>query len=317
MAHIPAARSGGTPWADLRRSLGEIQELARHNPGLTGFMRFRAEQAAGAPSERGAWVPLHGISPYLVCAVICSEDRTFFRHGGIWWSELWRQTRVAAKKRSGVRGVSTITQQLARNLYLHPERSMRRKLQEAILARRLERALTKERILELYFNLIEWGDGFWGVEAAAARYFGAKPAELNPVQAVMLASLIPAPRRPLRDQNALRAIGMQKRLTIDLYACGVLSYEEAGAVAGRVRALEQAIQRGEQAQEVFRRNEELAIEPTLRGRPEITTRSVIADQCGYERSQRLAALMRRCKKAGRRPDLPLWWTDEPSTAAGA
>jgi monofunctional biosynthetic peptidoglycan transglycosylase len=270
-------------------------------------MRYRASVAGRVPEpDVGSWVALDDISPYLVCAVVRAEDRGFFRHRGFWWSNTWVEIRAARRDGRGVRGVSTITQQLARNLYLHPERSMKRKLQEAILAWRLERVLTKERILELYLNLIEWGEGIWGVEAAARRYFSRTPADLDPVQAVVLASMVPAPRRPLVDLNAQRALKTQKRMANHLYGCGILSLDEMRELRERILYLEQGIADGIPALELFRRTAELAIEPTLRDRPHISTRALVADGCGLDRCTRLSAFTRSGgPEAAAR--LPLWW----------
>ncbi|HEX8273685.1 MAG TPA: biosynthetic peptidoglycan transglycosylase [Longimicrobiaceae bacterium] len=306
--------TAGRGWLHLGRSLREAGRLARVNPGLTGFMRHRASQAGPKPEpDTGSWVALEDISPYLVCAVVRSEDRGFFRHRGFWWSNMWVEIKLARKEKRGVRGVSTITQQLARNLYLHPERSMTRKLHEAIVAQRLESALTKRRILELYLNLIEWGDGIWGVEAAARRYFGRTPAEIDPVQAVMLASLIPAPRRPLVDRNAKRAVSTQNRLMFHLYGCGIVSSDEWGQAVDRVVYVGQSIDEGIPALEMFRRPE-LAIEPTLQDRPEISTGALLADDCGMDRCNRLMALV---QASGRQiiSRLPLWWTGDPDQVA--
>lgn len=311
MAKEGASQAPGTGWLQLWRSLGEAGQLAHANPRLTGFMRYRASQAGGVPEpDFGSWVALDDVSPYLVCAVVRAEDRGFFRHRGFWWSNVWVEIRAARREKREVRGVSTITQQLARNLYLHPERSMKRKLHEAVLARRMESVLTKERILELYLNLIEWGEGIWGVEAAARTYFSRAPAELDPVQAVVLASMIPAPRRPLLDRNAKRALRTQRRMTYQLYGCGILSRDEMREVLARIAYLEQAIADGVSAPELFRRSAELAIEPTLRDRPPISTRGLIADDCGLDRCTRLLSVTR--SGGPQDPDqFPLWWTGEP------
>lgn len=267
-------------------------------------MRYRAAQTGGAPDPDGVtWVALHDISPYLVCAVVRAEDMTFFRHRGFWWSQIRAQIRNALRNRRQVRAVSTITQQLARNLYLHPERSMRRKLQEAVLAWRLERALTKERILELYLNLVEWGPGVWGIGAASRYYFSRTAAEIEPVQAMVLASMLPAPNSALYGRNAQRALAMQNRLTIDLYACGILSSDEADRAKERIAELRRAIDRGV-AGDLFR---ELAIEPTLRDRPDITVRRLVAEDCGWEQTVALKAHLDRFGWPEHCPPLPLWW----------
>jgi len=141
------------------------------------------------------WVSLDGISPLMRRAVLIAEDDKFFSHGGFDWSEIRQAARKNLEKRRVVRGASTLTQQLAKNLYLGDQRTLTRKAEEALLAVRLERALSKRRIFELYLNEIEWGDGIYGAEAAARRHFGVSAAELSPRQAVLLAAVIINPRR--------------------------------------------------------------------------------------------------------------------------
>ena len=127
--------------------------------------------------------------------MLIAEDDAFYSHDGLDWDQMQEAARENMEKKRIVRGGSTITQQLAKNLYLGEERTMLRKLKEIILAVRLERALTKHRIFELYLNLIEWGDGVFGAEAAARRYFGVPASELSPRQAALLAAVIINPRR--------------------------------------------------------------------------------------------------------------------------
>src|SRR5262249_2138420 len=136
-----------------------------------------------------------GISPMLRAAVLVAEDDKFFSHGGLDWKEIQASARTNLKRGRIVRGGSTITQQLAKNLYLGDARSVSRKIKEAMLAGRIENALPKRRILELYLNLIEWGDGIFGCEAAARRYFGVGANDLTPRQALLLAAVIINPRR--------------------------------------------------------------------------------------------------------------------------
>ena len=314
-----AAHTAGMGWLHLCRSLGEVRRLSHANPRLTGFMRYRMSRAGPAPEpDLGSWVALHDISPYLVSAVVGAEDWGFFRHRGFWWSNTWVEIKAARREKRGVRGVSTITQQLARNLYLHPERSMKRKLHEAVLAWRLESVLAKERILELYLNLIEWGEGIWGVEAAARTYFARTPAEVDPLQAVVLASMIPAPRRPLVDQNAKRALSKQRRLMLHLYGCGIVSKDERRQANEKIAYLERAIEDGTPALEVLRRTGEMAIVPTLLDRPQISVRGLIADDFGRERSTRLEAFVAQAQGRPLAPRLPLWWAGEllPETPEG-
>ncbi len=176
----------------------DLDPLARRAPARTALMKERIDEAG----ERGQrlridqrWVAYESISPLLRRAVLVSEDDAFFSHNGLDWNGM----REAAKKdfEAGrvVRGGSTVTQQLAKNLFLGDARTPVRKLREMALALRLEQTLTKRRIFELYLNLIEWGDGIFGVEAAARRYFGVSAADLDPRQAILLAAVIPNPHR--------------------------------------------------------------------------------------------------------------------------
>jgi membrane peptidoglycan carboxypeptidase len=155
-----------------------VRDLVVVNPRDTAFTRARGQVL-------GAWAPLEKISPVLACAVVKAEDRNFFHHRGFEASRLG----------------STITQQLAKNLFFGPERTLHRKLREAFAARALERTLDKRRILELYLNVIELGDGVWGVADGARRWLGVAPDQVDAFEAALLAGLIPAPRAPLESDN--------------------------------------------------------------------------------------------------------------------
>jgi monofunctional biosynthetic peptidoglycan transglycosylase len=140
-------------------------------------------------------VSLDRISPRLARAVVASEDASFFGHAGFDWDEIKNAAGQNWKAGRTVRGASTITQQLAKNLWLGTERSYVRKLREALLAVKLERTLSKRRILTLYLDVAEWGDGVFGAEAAAHRWFGTGARDLSAAQAATLAAMLPAPRR--------------------------------------------------------------------------------------------------------------------------
>jgi monofunctional biosynthetic peptidoglycan transglycosylase len=144
-------------------------------------------------------------------AVIVSEDAAFFGHRGFDWHEVRQAVRDAWRERRPPRGASTITQQLARNLFLSPSRNPVRKLREALIARRLEAALSKDRILELYLSVIEFGPGLYGVEAASRRYFGVGVSGVSPRQAAELAATIPSPRR---HNPATRTREFQRRVDL-------------------------------------------------------------------------------------------------------
>lgn len=164
-----------------------------HTPRCTAMMRFRSDcgqlaLSAAKRSDRRA-TPDHGSSRTLERMVIIAEDSRFRTHHGIDFVEM-REALAAG----GRRGASTITQQLAKNLYLSPSRSIFRKLKEAVTAVRLESALSKDRILELYLGAAEWGPGIWGVSAASQAYFGVPPSRLSNAQAAALAATLPQPR---------------------------------------------------------------------------------------------------------------------------
>jgi monofunctional biosynthetic peptidoglycan transglycosylase len=174
-----------------------VSELARRPPRTTAFIeRYRAEQrAAGASGGvQWTWAPYAAISPYVKRAVVVAEDIRFFAHQGVDLDEVEDALERAVERKAMPRGASTITQQLAKNLWLSPSRSPLRKVREAILAWQLERTLSKRRILELYLNVAEFGPGVYGVEAAARRYFGRSAAELGPLEAARLAAALPSPR---------------------------------------------------------------------------------------------------------------------------
>jgi monofunctional glycosyltransferase len=195
---------------------GDLQE---RNPERTSFMEHRLQEARREGRElniRHHWIPLTTISPNLRRAVLAAEDDRFYQHGGIDWRALgeevryqgdttfsWRsrEDRQALREalryyranRDEVKGRSTITQQLAKNLYFTPERSLLRKVNEAVVTRRLERSLTKDRILEIYLNVAEWGPGIFGAQAAALAYFERGAQELTLEQAAALAATLPHP----------------------------------------------------------------------------------------------------------------------------
>jgi len=178
-------------------TLPDVRVLAATNPPTTAFIELRKAEAAEAGRKftvRQRWVPYTQISNNLRRAVLVAEDAAFFDHDGIDLKELRASLEMNWEEGRFTRGASTITQQLAKNLYLSPSRNPMRKLKELFITRRLEAALTKRRILEIYLNVIEWGDGIFGAEAASRTYFG-KPASLLSVdEAALLAGAIINPR---------------------------------------------------------------------------------------------------------------------------
>ena len=174
----------------------DVAGLARQRPGTTAFIeRYRQEQRARGRSDRieWRWVPYAAIAPSLKRAVLVAEDVNFFSHRGFDFAEIEKAMREALEEGEAPRGASTISQQLAKNLWLSPSRNPYRKLKEAILTWQLERRLGKRRILELYLNVVEFGPGIFGVEAASRRYFGKPAADLGDAEAAQLAASLPNP----------------------------------------------------------------------------------------------------------------------------
>jgi len=179
-------------------TIPDVRRLATTNPKTTAFMELRARESErnGKPfSFDQRWVPYSRISPNLKRAVLAAEDSAFWQHEGIDVEQIRVAVQQALDKGIVPRGASTLTQQLAKNLYLSPSRDPFRKLRELIITRRLEAALSKQRIFEIYLNVVEWGDGVWGAEAAARHYFGVPASALSRPQAALLAGALINPRR--------------------------------------------------------------------------------------------------------------------------
>jgi len=184
-------------------TLPDVRPLATAFPKTTAFMeRRKAELASHGEGAHLEWtpVPLSRIAPALARAVVAAEDARFWSHDGVDWEAVRSAFEKDWRERELGHGASTITQQLAKNLYLSPSRTPWRKLREWAIARRLEKELSKKRILELYLNVVEFGRKTYGAEAAARRYFGKPAAALSDPEAATLVAIIPSPRLydPLR-----------------------------------------------------------------------------------------------------------------------
>lgn len=201
-------------------TLPDTRTLKTSNPPTTAFMALRAREARAKgqkPRRMQQWVRYNQISADLKRAVLVAEDDAFWEHEGVDLDQIQQSLEIDWARGSLVRGGSTVTQQLAKNLYLSPSKNPVRKLRELIIARRLEAELKKARILELYLNVIEWGDGIYGVEAAAQTYFHTSASSLGPIESALLAGAIVNPRalspaRPTarlvrRQQLILRRMG--------------------------------------------------------------------------------------------------------------
>ena len=179
-------------------ALPDPKVFAQRNPVTTALIEQRRAEAARARQRYlpvQAWVPLERISRRLVEAVLASEDAKFFGHGGFDWDALQDAARHDLARGRFARGASTISQQTAKNLWLGTEKSLLRKAKEAVLTAKLERSLSKRRILAIYLNVAEWGVGVFGIEAGARHHLGVGAASLTTAQAVLMASMLPAPRR--------------------------------------------------------------------------------------------------------------------------
>jgi monofunctional glycosyltransferase len=187
-------------------TLPDVSALKKTNPTLTAMMQQRAAEHDTKPRPLRTWVSFNHISPNLRNAVLIAEDSAFFQHSGYDLGEIKESMKRNWEEKRFARGASTITQQLAKNLYLSTSRNPLRKIREFFIAKELERNLTKQRIFEIYLNVIEWGDGIYGVEPASRKYFGKAASDLLPEEAAVMAAMIPNPRRynPARNLKYLQ-----------------------------------------------------------------------------------------------------------------
>jgi monofunctional biosynthetic peptidoglycan transglycosylase len=182
-----------------------IARLKSENPMQTALMRQRLREAEADGTSftiTQRWISLASVPKYVIDAIIVAEDGTFFQHGGIDWYEVHESVEKNLDEGRAARGASTITQQLAKNLYLSTSKDPIRKIKELIITLLLENQLTKNRILELYLNVIEWGRGVFGIEAASELYFGKSAGSLSLDEATRLAAVIPSPLRHRPDTDS-------------------------------------------------------------------------------------------------------------------
>ena len=213
-----------------------ISKLRDQNPSSTSLIDFRMQEARARgeePKRVQTWVPIDRISPYLQRAVLAGEDTNFATHNGFDYVAIqraWEEAQREAEKESKAegedpsiwdwnlpsfrRGASTVTQQLAKNLYLSNERSFLRKGREAVITFFLERELSKRRILEIYLNVIEWGDGIYGAEAASQYYFKKSAADLSQREAAFLSAMIPSPLNVFNPQKNLKRVQRRQKVIL-------------------------------------------------------------------------------------------------------
>ena len=207
-------------------SLPDVTTLRQRSPRVTALMELRdAEYRARGErsSRRQIWISYNAVSEHLKKAILISEDAAFFSHKGIDVEELRESMKRVWQTLSFSRGGSTITMQLARNLYLSPSKNPLRKLKEMVIARQLEQALSKQRIFEIYLNVVEWGRNLYGAEAAARFYFAKSAAELDALEAATLAAMLPSPR----SAGERSLLTRRNRILVRLASIGYLKDEES------------------------------------------------------------------------------------------
>ena len=210
-------------------ALPDVSVLKNKNPQSSALMQLREDEykkkGIRTPRQQ-VWVPYGAISEHLKKAVLVSEDASFFSHKGVDVVELKEALKKDWETGSFKRGGSTITMQLAKNLYLNPSKNPLRKAKEIIIAHQLENALTKRRIFEIYLNVVEFGRNIYGAEAAARHYFGKSAANLDPLEAATLAALLPSPLNSQEKSLLYR----RNRILGRLASVGYLSAEEYNRV---------------------------------------------------------------------------------------
>ena len=226
-------------------SLPNTAKLATENPTSTAFIDLRREQARDTDKSfvlAWDWRPLGRISRYLRAAVVYAEDAHFYSHEGVDWDAIEKALETNLDRGELGVGGSTITQQLAKNLYLSPSRSLIRKVREMLIAFSLEDTLSKQRILEIYLNIAEWGDGVFGAEAASRKWFGHSAQALTPAEAARLAIALPNPfkRAPdVRDEmltkKAVRIIRLLRMQGLINAAQEREALDSLGAASATVR----------------------------------------------------------------------------------
>jgi monofunctional biosynthetic peptidoglycan transglycosylase len=196
----------------------DISGLKKNNPAKTSFMEYREKESAKLGKKiriSQIWTPLSQISPYLIKAVLIAEDDKFYSHEGFDFEALQKAVEKDIKEKKFKFGGSTISQQLAKNLFLTPSKNPVRKIKEAIITWRLEKTLSKKRILEIYLNVAEWGEGIFGIEAASRHYYAKPASALGPEEAARLASVLPNPRR-FNPTGTSKYVGNRSKIIYDI-----------------------------------------------------------------------------------------------------
>ena len=213
-------------------STPDVSKLRKENPKRTAFMEYREMESKKKGKHyriHQVWVPLSRVSSYLIKAVLIAEDDKFWSHEGFDYEAMEKAIEKDLKMKRFKFGGSTISQQLARNLYLSPVKNPIRKIREAVITWRIEKALSKKRILELYLNVVEWGEGIFGVEAASGYYFEKPSFELSPDEGARLAAVLPNPKKYNPSGNQRYVINRANLIYSIMVRRGIVvpEYEEA------------------------------------------------------------------------------------------
>lgn len=207
----------GVSLISIYLSLPDVSQLQNENPKTTAFMDYRIQEASNNGKKlaiRKRWIGYRDIPDPIIKATIVAEDASFWIHNGIDWFEIKESIEKNWEKGKFARGGSTITQQLAKNLYLTPKKTFYRKVKEWFIARELEEELKKSRILELYLNTIEFGKGIFGIRAASRAYFHKEPGQLELWEMIRLIAIIP---NPLNLKPTYPSSGLKWRSKVILY----------------------------------------------------------------------------------------------------
>ncbi|CAM4016545.1 biosynthetic peptidoglycan transglycosylase [Corallococcus exiguus] len=276
-------------------STARIAGLAEQAPRQTSYMQRAVVEGRLGAEHSLDWVGLAEVSPRVLCAVVMAEDPLFFRHRG--FNHSLMLSALVSRLAGRTVGSSTLSQQLARNLYLGPEQTVSRKLREAVIAARLEQTLGKRRILELYVNVVEWGPGVWGLAQASEHYWGKPPDHLTVFEAVFLASLLPAPSRPLADTHLERSAFIQRIVLDVLHGATVINADEWLLSHQRLEGIYRALHAGRPVREALALPVEqaLALPPgptrskpdmsSLKPSPPVAEHQLLAEQCGLDRAE--------------------------------
>jgi monofunctional biosynthetic peptidoglycan transglycosylase len=172
-----------------------IGKLKTHYPQVQWSKKQKQYVVILSKSKPWSWVKIDDVSTYAIGAVVVSEDWKFFEHSGIDFSELSKAMKINFRKKRYARGASTISQQVIKNVFLNRDKTLWRKFKELLLTLQLEKRYSKRKILEIYFNVVEWGQGIYGVKAASGYYFSKHPSLLGAKESAFLAMLLPSPKR--------------------------------------------------------------------------------------------------------------------------